>query len=83
MQPNNARIMRQMAELQAKKNRLQDLWALRPFKKATFFFYAKDETFISLDQTMLPFDMTIEMAVLIESSIEFLDYQIKELSNQL
>jgi len=83
MQPNNARIMREMAELQAKQNRLQDLKALMPYEKATFFFYGKEGTFISIDQSMLPFDMTIEMGILIESSIDYLTHQIKDLSEKL
>jgi hypothetical protein len=83
MTQNKERTMRQMAELQAKKTRLEDLFALMPYDKATFFFYGKDGTFVSLDQSMLPFSMVIEMGILIDSSIQYYEEQIKELSNYL
>ena len=82
-QLTDAQILCNIADLQAKKKRLTDLLALMPFKTPTFFFYGKDGTFISLDQSLTPFDLAIEMGILLEASADYLQNQIIEQSNLL
>lgn len=78
---HNARTLGEIAVLQAKINRLKDLLPLLPFKKVNFFFYGTNGVFVGLDQSMLPFDMGIEIGILIEASIEHYENQLKELKN--
>lgn len=76
----NARILGEIANLQAKVNHLKNLLAFKPFKKGTFFFYGNDGTFIGLEQSHLPFDMGTELEILLNESITWYQDQIIELS---
>lgn len=75
---NDAQILGKIQALQAQKKRLEDLMALAPFKNPTFFFYGKEGTFISLDQSMISYNLSYEISLLLEAAISDLEFAIVE-----
>lgn len=49
-----------------------------PFKNPTFFFYGKEGTFISLDQSMISYNLSYEISLLLEAAISDLEFAIIE-----
>lgn len=74
----DSQILGKIQALQAQKKRLQDLFALAPYKNPTFFFYGKEGTFISLDQSMISYNLSYEILLLLEAAISDLEFQILE-----
>jgi hypothetical protein len=74
----DAQILGKIQALQAQKKRLYDIFALAPFKNPTFFFYGKEGTFVSLDQSMINFNLSYEIVLLLEAAVNDLEFQINE-----
>jgi len=79
---NDADILREVANLQAQIIKCQNLLKLAPFSEVNIFFYAK-EMFCSLDQSMIPFTLSVEIDLLLRESINYYDQKIYDLENQL
>jgi hypothetical protein len=79
---NDADILRQVANLQAQILKCQNLLKLAPYSEVNIFFYAK-ELFCSIDQAMLPFNLGIEIDLLLRESINYYEQKIYDLENQL
>jgi len=75
---NDAQILGKIQALQTQKKRLSNLMALAPFKNPTFFFYGKEGTFISLNQSMISYNLSYEISLLLEAAISDLEFQILE-----
>jgi len=75
---NDAQILAKIQALQFQKKRLQNLFSLAPYKNPTFFFYGKDGTFISLDQSIVPFNLSYEIILILEAAISDLEFAIIE-----
>lgn len=74
--PSKALIMGKISALQARKKRLEDLLANKPFKNPTFFCYGENGRFISLDQSMIDLNLSFEMELLLEAAISDLQFEI-------
>ena len=79
---NDADILRQVANLQAQILKCQNLLKLAPFSEVNIFFYAK-EMFCSMDQSMIPFTLSVEIDLLLRESINYYEQKIYDLENQL
>jgi hypothetical protein len=77
-QNQDAQILGKIQALQAQKKRLYDIFALAPFKNPTFFFYGKEGTFVSLDQSMISYNLSFEISLLLEAAISDLEFEIIE-----
>ena len=74
--PTRARIMGRISALQARKKRLEDLLSLAPFKNPTIFCYGDKGRFISLDQSMIDFNLSFEFELLLRAGINDLEIEI-------
>jgi len=75
------KILGQIASAQSKIQRLETLRSLAPFEQCNFFFYGSGGKFLSINENDTPFDLAIEMRILIDASIEHYENEIKSLSN--
>ena len=78
----DANIISEIANLQAKIYQLNNLLVLAPYKDVNIFFYGTS-TFLSLTQDLLPFNLNIELNLLLIDSITCYEERIKDLENQL
>jgi hypothetical protein len=77
----DTKILGQIASAQSKIQRLEALRSLAPFEQCTFFFYGFGGKFLSINENDTPFDLAIEMRILIDASIEYYENEIKSLEN--
>ena len=78
----DANIISEIANLQAKIFQLNNLLVLAPYKDVNIFFYG-NSTFLALTQDLLPFNLNIELNLLLTDSITCYEERIKDLENQL
>ena len=78
----DANIISEIANLQAKKIQLTTLLMLAPYKDVNIFFYGSDK-FLAMDQSLLPFNLNIELNLILTDSIICYEERIKDLENQL
>jgi len=79
---NDADIISQLANYQAKILQIENLLKLAPYSEVNIFFYAK-EMFCSVDQSMLPFNLGIEIDLLLRESINYYEQKIEDCNAQL
>ena len=79
---NDAELISQLANYQAKILKIENLLKLAPFKEVNIFFYAS-EMFCSVDQSMLPFNLGIEIDLLLRESINYYEQKIEDTNAQL
>lgn len=79
---NDAEIISQLANYQAKILKIENLLKLAPYSEVNIFFYAK-ELFCSIDQAMLPFNLGIEIDLLLKESINYYEQKIEDCNAQL
>ena len=79
---NDADIISQLANYQAKILKIENLLKLAPYSEVNIFFYAK-EMFCSVDQSMLPFNLGIEIDLLLRESINYYEQKIEDTNAQL
>lgn len=79
---NDADIISQLANYQAKILQIENLLKLAPYSEVNIFFYAK-EMFCSVDQSMLPFNLGIEIDLLLRESINYYEQKIEDTNAQL
>ena len=79
---NDADIISQLANYQAKILQIENLLKLAPYSEVNIFFYAK-ELFCSVDQSMLPFNLGIEIDLLLRESINYYEQKIEDTNAQL
>jgi hypothetical protein len=79
---NDADIISQLANYQAKILQIENLLKLAPYSEVNIFFYAK-EMFCSVDQSMLPFNLGIEIDLLLSESINYYEQKIEDCNAQL
>jgi len=79
---NDAEIISQLANYQAKILQIENLLKLAPYSEVNIFFYAK-EMFCSVDQSMLPFNLGIEIDLLLRESINYYEQKIEDCNAQL
>jgi hypothetical protein len=79
---NDAEIISQLANYQAKILKIENLLKLAPYSEVNIFFYAK-EMFCSVDQSMLPFNLGIEIDLLLRESINYYEQKIEDCNAQL
>lgn len=78
----DANIISEIANLQAKKIQVTTLLMLAPYKDVNIFCYGSDK-FLALNQELLPFNLNIEINLLLSESITCYEQMIKDLENQL
>jgi hypothetical protein len=78
----DANIISEIANLQAKIFQLNNLLVLAPYKDVNIFFYGTS-TFLALTQDLLPFNLNIELNLLLTDSITCYEERIKDLETQL
>ena len=79
---NDADIISLLANYQAKILQIENLLKLAPYSEVNIFFYAK-EMFCSVDQSMLPFNLGIEIDLLLRESINYYEQKIEDTNAQL
>ncbi len=79
---NDAEIISKLANYQAKILKIENLLKLAPYSEVNIFFYAK-EMFCSVDQSMLPFNLGIEIDLLLRESINYYEQKIEDCNAQL
>ena len=79
---NDADIISKLANYQAKILKIENLLKLAPYSEVNIFFYAK-EMFCSVDQSMLPFNLGIEIDLLLRESINYYEQKIEDTNAQL
>jgi len=79
---NDAELISQLANYQAKILQIENLLKLAPYSEVNIFFYAK-EMFCSVDQSMLPFNLGIEIDLLLRESINYYEQKIEDCNAQL
>lgn len=77
----DSKILGEIASLQHKILRLEALRDLAPFEQCHFFFYSRSGKFLSLNENDVPFDLAIEIRILIDASIDHYQFEIKRLEN--
>jgi hypothetical protein len=77
----DTKILGQIASAQSKIQRLEALRSLAPYDQCTFFFYGSGGKFLSINENDVPFNLAIEMRILIDAAIEHYEDEIKALSN--
>tara|TARA_R110002126_G_C10413867_1_gene496834 strand:+ start:1016 stop:1273 length:258 start_codon:yes stop_codon:yes gene_type:complete len=77
----DTKILGKIAAAQSKIQRLESLRSLAPYEQCTFFFYGSSGKFLSINENDVPFDLAIEMRILIDASIEHYEDEIQSLSN--
>jgi hypothetical protein len=77
----DSKILGEIAILQSKILRLEALRDLTPFEQCTFFFYSRSGKFLSLNENDVPFDLAIEIRILLDASLEHYQFEIKRLEN--
>lgn len=77
----DSKILGEIASLQHKILKLEALRDLAPFEQCHFFFYSSSGRFLSLNENDVPFDLAIEIRILIDASIDHYQFEIKRLEN--
>jgi hypothetical protein len=77
----DSKILGEIASLQSKILRLEELRALTPYEQCTFFFYSTSGKFLSLNENDVPFDLSFEIRILLDAALEHYQYDIKRLEN--
>jgi hypothetical protein len=75
-------LLGEIADLQAKKNRLEHLMQLAPYRDINIFFYGSDK-FLAINQSDMPFNLNIELHMLLTESITHYEHMINNLEYQL
>jgi len=75
------KILGQIAAAQSKIQRLEALRSLAPYDQCHFFFYGSGGKFLSINENDVPFNLAIEMRILIDAAIDHYEDEIKSLSN--
>lgn len=74
---------RSIQYLETKVARLKAILALAPFKNVNFFYYGSNGSFVGIDQSMFAIDISNEMKLLLEESIEIFENDINQLKDSL
>jgi len=74
-------VLSKIQVLQTKIQRLEALQCLAPFEQSNFFFYGSDGKFLAINENDVPFDLAIEIKILIDAAIDYYENEIKLLSN--
>ena len=69
--------------LTTKVTRLKAILAITPFKNVNYFLYGSSGAFIGLDQSMFPMDLSNELKLLLQESIDIYENEIQQLHNSL
>jgi hypothetical protein len=77
----DAHILSKIQALQIKIQRLEALQTLAPFEQCNFFFYGSGGKFLAVNENDVPFDLAIEIKILIDAAIDYYQDEIKSLSN--
>lgn len=78
----DGQLITDLANYQAKILKIENLLKLAPYSEVNIFFYAK-EMFCSVDQSMLPFNLGIEIDLLLRESINYYEQKIEDTNAQL
>ena len=78
----DGQLITDLANYQAKILKIENLLKLAPYSEVNIFFYAK-ELFCSIDQAMLPFNLGIEIDLLLRESINYYEQKIEDTNAQL
>jgi len=77
----DSKILGEIASLQSKILRLEALRDLAPFEQCNFFFYSSSGKFLSVNENDVPFDLAIEIRILLDASLDHYQFEIKRLEN--